>query len=71
MTDADWFCYVAFPPDCRCLAAVIVDEPQHRKFVAKFTAKQVRRGHVLERMRGDVFRVLPLRCDEHPEGRWS
>jgi hypothetical protein len=70
VTDTDWFCYVAFPTDCRCVAAVCVDEPEHRKDVAKFTAEQVRHGHILERMRGDAFRALSFHCPEHPDGRW-
>jgi hypothetical protein len=66
----EWFAYVAFPQDCRCLAAVHVDEPDHRKDVAKFTADQIKRGHLVERISGSDFKVLPWRCPEHPEGRW-
>lgn len=65
-----WYCYVARPLDCECIAAVTVDEPEHAKDVAKDVANWVRRGFRVDRMTGDVFREMSFRCPEHPEGRW-
>ena len=71
MDDKGWYAYVAFPPDCECIAAVHVDEPDHRKDVARFTSKRVREGFIIQRVRGDAFRKMPMRCPLHPEGRWN
>lgn len=70
MTDTDWYVYVAFPPDCRCISAVRIDESDYRRDVAEWILGMVDTGHLVERMRGDAFRVLPFRCEQHPEGRW-
>ena len=67
----DWFCYVA-TAECGCVAGVHVDEPEHKKDTAKFTADMIRRGFVVARESGTAWRERQgLYCAAHPNGAWA
>ena len=51
---------------CDCIAAACVDEPEHRKDVAKAVATYIRRGYRVERIA--LAEVGDWRCPAHPEG---
>lgn len=59
--------YVGFWKSCDCIAAAVVDNPEHIKDTAKDVSGFIRRGFRVQRF-PDGIRDLPFRCVEHPEG---
>ena len=60
MTD---MAYIAKKP-CGCIVLAVVDNPDHRRDVAKEVAKAIREGYIIERVTADYVREN-WRCYQH------
>ena len=50
---------------CGCLAMAIVDNPDHKREVAKEIGKAVRLGETVERVPAEDVRTMAWKCSEH------
>lgn len=62
MTDS--YSYIALK-DCGCLAMAMVDNPEHKRDVAKEIAKGIRQGYSFSRLTTQQVREMPWTCPEH------
>lgn len=62
------FAYVGRWTTCACVAAVVIDEPEHPRDTAKSVADFIRRGFRVERIPSATVREMDWRCAEHPKG---
>ncbi|KKL78742.1 hypothetical protein LCGC14_2021750 [marine sediment metagenome] len=60
----DSFSYVAFQ-SCGCLAMAMVDNPEHKRDVAREMAKGIRQGYSFHRLTTQQVREMPWVCLEH------
>ena len=51
--------------ECGCLTLAIVDEPAHRREVAKEVAKAIRMGETVERVTCEQVRKMDWKCKSH------
>jgi hypothetical protein len=56
--------YISKKP-CGCLAMAIVDNPEHKKDVAREIAKAIRAGETVERVTTESVRTMEWECPEH------
>jgi len=55
--------YIGKWPDCGCVTAACVDEPNHKKDTAKFIADLIKDGRIVERVEArDWHKVKLGRC---------
>lgn len=54
--------------ECGCIVMACVDNPEHRRDVAKEVAKAIRQGYIIERV-GDAFVREHWECEEHKRER--
>ena len=50
---------------CGCLGMAVVDNPDHKRDVAKEVAKAVRRGETVERVPTEDIRTTMWECPTH------
>lgn len=48
--------------ECGCVRGVAVDQPEHRKDVAKALSQWVRGGHAIERLPTETVRSMDWKC---------
>ena len=60
--------YIAKKP-CGCLSMAIVDNPDHKKDVAKEISKAVRLGETVERVTTETVRTMDWKCPEHKHNK--
>lgn len=58
------YSYVSRQP-CGCLGVAVVDNPEHRRDVAKEVAKAIRCGEIVERVATDSVRTMGWWCPKH------
>lgn len=58
------YSYISRQP-CGCLTVAIVDNPEHRRDVAKEVAKAIRNGEVVERVTSESVRKIDWYCPKH------
>lgn len=56
--------YISKKP-CGCLSMAIVDNPDHKKDVAREIAKAIRLGETIERVTLESVRTMDWECPEH------
>ena len=56
--------YVARKP-CGCVSMAIVDNPDHKREVAREVAKAVRLGETVDRLPVEDVRTMPWKCSQH------
>ncbi len=61
---AESFSYVALK-DCGCLAIAMVDNPEHKRDVAREMAKGIRQGYSFHRLTTQQVREMEWDCPEH------
>ena len=64
MTVKEYKSYVS-KKSCGCVCMAIIDNPDHKKDVAKEIAKAVRLGETIERMPTETVRIMPWKCSKH------
>jgi hypothetical protein len=66
MSANDWLklpIYIGKWPDCGCVTAACVDDPNHKKDTAKFIANLIKDGRVVERISAENWHTVTLcRC---------
>jgi len=62
--------YVARKP-CGCFAMAVVDNPDHKRDVAKEVAKAIRRGETVTRVPSEDVRTMDWECAEHSSKKAS
>ena len=68
---APWYGWLAVA-DCGCVAAVIVDDPElSPDELEAWKADKLARGYTVKRVSDAEWRDRPLRCEQHPNGRWT
>lgn len=50
---------------CGCLGILVIDNPEHRRDVAKEVAKAIRLGEAVERVATESVREMDWYCPEH------
>lgn len=50
---------------CGCITMATVDDPEHKREVAKQIAKAVRLGETVERVTCEYVRTTEWKCPEH------
>ena len=63
---AESFTYFALKA-CGCLAMAMVDNPEHKRDVAKEMGKGIRQGYSFQRVPTQQVREMPWTCPEHKE----
>ena len=56
--------YIGVKP-CGCLGMAVVDDPEHKKDMAREVAKSLRRGEKVSRVSAQQVRDMPWVCPEH------
>lgn len=58
------YSYISIQP-CGCLGIAVVDNPEHKRDVAKEVAKAIRLGERVKRVTSDSVRKMDWRCPKH------
>lgn len=58
--------YISQKP-CGCLMMAIIDNPKHKKEVAKEVAKAIRLGETVTRVDTESVKTMDWKCAEHKE----
>ncbi len=61
---AESMTYISLKP-CGCLATAIVDNPDHKREVAKVVAGAIRLGETVTRVETETVRTMDWKCPEH------
>ena len=56
--------YISKKP-CGCICMAMVDNPNHKKDIAREIAKAIKLGEIIERMPTETVRIMPWKCLEH------
>ena len=56
--------YISKKP-CGCLCMAVLDNPDHKRDVAKEIAKAIRLGETVERVPTETVRTMDWKCPEH------
>ena len=56
--------YIGVKP-CGCLGMAVVDDPEHKKDMARAVAKSLRRGEKVNRVSAQQVGDMPWVCPEH------
>lgn len=54
---------------CGCLAMAVVDNPEHKRDVAREVGKAVRLGETVERVTSESVRIMEWVCPQHKRER--
>ena len=61
--------YIGKWPDCGCVTAACVDDPEHKKDTAKFIADLIKDGRVVERIEAKSWETVELRRCPHRKAK--